>query len=533
MYSIRTQAVLTYLLSLYLCACSVIGTGKRTIIRATCPSSANESCQTYLAVHYPNLVYSGAESEARRVLLINPNGAPAHDSSEPVRKAALDEFRQYLTGKYGRWDFEAAQIGFNVHDRGSSPALSPYDVSQLTATGLTALITSNPNLAADEITRLQKSLQAHLHNVADVPQATVLHSTVDGRRVYYYYPRLSLDFSAQFPSTSTYDRLSYLALVVRLKEPSTGQPPRFLDFAPKLADLPQVSRGNFTETTQAQVSYGAGGSMKMGGGMSGGSSSGMSASAGPSASLSNSDSYTDTLLDSVERKTMGILDNGQTFFADLRSLREVRIAGTYNFDLMLEMPAVSQPSQTGDADISQPAKEIKADVFLVGVVRHVYRRGMKGVWTRVPETENDHVYEQVLLKVLPDQTLWQFPGEPYVDPRHLCVVKVVTNRTDAIFVLKRNADEEPVISGAGTEATLEIKPTNKRCQAEVRFLTVLAAASKPKDSGQSEAQLLRLDAPCQRIDQPFTESVPILVTGNYLPTKSEPKADCQNASHGQ
>jgi len=44
-------------------------------------------------------------------------------------------------------------------------------------------------------------------------------------------------------------------------------------------------------------------------------------------------------VDAIERRSAGLLDEGRTFFASFRSLRDVKIAGTYNFDLMLEVPS--------------------------------------------------------------------------------------------------------------------------------------------------------------------------------------------------
>jgi hypothetical protein len=520
MRRLAPQAILLTILAT-LFGCTVIGRGSRTIVRATCALADEEQGACAYAVHhYPNLLYSGEGGEAQRVLLINGNGAPATNASDARRQQALDDFRKYLSGKYGHPDFKAAQISFNVHDRSTAPGLLPYDVTQLVATSVASLITGNPKIPQGDVTQLEASLQAHLRNVPDVPQVTVWHHTENGSRVYYYYPHLSLDFSAQYPSSSSYDRLSYLALVVRLKQKPSSRTARFLDFTPKQADLAPFSRGGFSQTTgaQAQVAYGVTASTTKTTGVAPSVTAAtngttLGSGSGPTIGVTNSDVYTDTLLDTIERRTVGILDEGQTFFADLRAVREVRIAGTYNFDLMLEVPAVLVTERPYARSVPVEP-EIKADVFLIGVVRHVYQRGDKGFILKVPETENDQVYEQVLLKVAADRTLWKFVGEPYFErvvvQEAVCKVKVVANRDDATYILEDGNGRQSA-SGSGKDGTFdlaELEPA--KCRGRVVFLPVLVSSEK---SGAQffVAKPVPIDAP--------DKEAPILVKGEYLPKR--------------
>ena len=197
-----------------------------------------------------------------------------------------------------------------------------------------------------------------------------------------------------------------------------------------------------------------------------------------------------------------------------RRIREVRIAGTYNFDLMLEVPSALVAA--GPYAQSVPVEpEIKADVFLIGVVRHVYRRGQKGFIIKVPETENDQVYEQVLLKVAPDTTLWTFRGEPYIDrialQEAVCKVKVVANRDDASFILEDGKGRARA-SGNGKDASLdlaELEPA--KCRGRVVFLPVLASSEKT-GAQVFEATSVTIDA--------SDKDAPILVKGEYLPRKT-------------
>jgi hypothetical protein len=64
---------------------------------------------------------------------------------------------------------------------------------------------------------------------------------------------------------------------------------------------------------------------------------------------------------------------------------------------------------------------------------------MKGFFIKVPESENDNVYETVVQKVLEESVLWTFQdmawlGEGPDKPPEITVT-VVTNRDDARFIL--------------------------------------------------------------------------------------------------
>ena len=75
----------------------------------------------------------------------------------------------------------------------------------------------------------------------------------------------------------------------------------------------------------------------------------------------------------------GVIDRGKGFYAEFRWIREVRIAGTYSFSLMLEVPARIYQAKDSAVYESQPVVEqLLADVALVGVVRHVHDRGKTG-----------------------------------------------------------------------------------------------------------------------------------------------------------
>lgn len=184
--------------------------------------------------------------------------------------------------------------------------------------------------------------------------------------------------------------------------------------------------------------------------------------------------------DAFERRTAGIFENGTEFRAEFRSIKNYRIGGTYTFDLMLEVPSVVSDKQKRHVYESEPVVEtVIADVYMVGVVRHVYVRGMTGLRTRVPEPENDKVYNQVVTNTLSDVTLWKWNRLPWIDRASIVsdehVVKVYTNRDDARFVVRNMQTKEVLASGNGTYASLSIPaPDEQDIQAQVEYLSLVA-----------------------------------------------------------
>ena len=181
-------------------------------------------------------------------------------------------------------------------------------------------------------------------------------------------------------------------------------------------------------------------------------------------SFAFSESFTQELKDAVERRSSGLIQDGKTFFTAFRAFRNVRIAGAYSFDLMLEVPATI--SSQGNIFVSEPvAREVRADILLLGVVRHVWKRGQVGIFHRVPESENDHTYDQVVLRVLSDRLLWKAAGEPWIDVQSQkhphCSLQIVTNHEEARAVVYDRTGKI-IAKGKGEDMQLELPP-NKEC----------------------------------------------------------------------
>jgi hypothetical protein len=174
--------------------------------------------------------------------------------------------------------------------------------------------------------------------------------------------------------------------------------------------------------------------------------------------------YVSELKDAIEKRTTSILNNGKLFVSEFRAIREKRIGGTYNFDLMLEVPAEIK-EETPSTYSSQPiTKQIKVDIYIVGVVRHVYKRGLKGLFIKGPESENDNVYETVVWKVLEDRVLWTFQDDTWIQRDSIespqVKITVTTNRDDANFILK-DSDGKLLGQGSGKNATIVVENPSK------------------------------------------------------------------------
>lgn len=230
--------------------------------------------------------------------------------------------------------------------------------------------------------------------------------------VYDYFPRVEIDFSAKLNTVNEQDSFKHLGFLIKLKSNVGAQ---IIDFSPKEADIVDFTRGtmerNATLTLAPSITKTV-------------TDTALSNIAGQIADSSDTDTetisrarglgttglvfsekYTNDLMDALERRTTGILENGKVFFADYRSVRNKRIAGAFSYDLMLRVSAWGQ--EIGNSWVSTPQlSDVVADVYLLGVIRHVEKRGMSGTLNRAPEVENDDVFEQVVVKKISDEVLW-------------------------------------------------------------------------------------------------------------------------------
>jgi hypothetical protein len=460
------RLVLVVVVFMFWAGCTIVGKGTRTVIKQPC-------CDT-LSKYYPNLVASSRTPDDLRDRMV---AIPANTDVNP------DAFRTFMRERYGTDEFKAAELSATIRDRNTMPPFLPVDAVSKILNDKIAVIVGNEKLSQMEKEQQGESLRDLLLNLPDLTPTTALHHKKEQekkeqerkqsthktkkilREVNFYYPRVQIDFSSRLLTNSSLDRFEFLGMIVKIKNNKTHREyfkdgthrdysVRFVDFSPKDADIVEFTRGQFTQSAQLQAKgtgalEPAGSQPKLGGELS----------------YTQMEGYASELKDALEKRTTSILNNGELFVSEFRAIREKRIGGTYNFDLMLEIPATIEEGQdeSGPYTSKPIITQINVDIYLVGVVRHVYKRGMKGFFSRVPESENDNVYETVVQEVLENKVLWAFQGEPWdgkddTDKPPQITVMVVTNRDDARFILR---DEEGTVRGQGSGKEAKIIVDNK------------------------------------------------------------------------
>ena len=505
--SVRVATRLGLLLAAFAgVACATVGTGTRTVIRHKSPDQ-------FLRETYPHLVVAeDSVTAAGQIIYFDDNGNVRTDANTAQTK--MREFRAFMKSTYGDPGYIPLVLQATVHDRTTVPTFSPVDYQK----HLASVLLADTELSLDE----RRRRFTILVNQPDLHDSTTTHLYDEGIPAYRYFPRVSVDFSSSIGAASPLDRIAFLLLVVQLKLDdecarqcgNSGQEQiRFLNFSPKEADFVDFTRGQFTQAFQASTNASFGATTTESDGSNAATTQN---SIGWTPSVSFSESYVSNLADAIERRSTGLLDE-QTFYAAFRSLREVRIGGTYNFDLMLEVPSKKGAKSDTSGVVSYPwepiADEVRADVYMIGIVRHVYDRGhlRSGFWglSKVPEPENDDVYEQVVVKRVPNVLLWKSKELDWVasqDRAYRCVVEVFTNRPDATFVATDDQGDVVAI-GRGTQALLRVPEAEGRCSTTITFVPIVLSGGATSE--------LTVPAPSDEVHVEFTPKETRRVLGVY------------------
>lgn len=444
-----------------------IGGGSATLITAKVSDGGD------FAKYFPDLV--AHETEAMRAL---------------TPRATVDRkrYNEYLKTKFGSTSLQTSMLSIVVRDRTKIPPFLPIDISiekQL------LVIYLDKELSNAKKEDLAKAAKASIFNVPDLPDRTALHDiAADGRKTYFFYPRVQFDFSSKLNTPSELDRFEYLGIVLKVSDTESQQDAkvRIIDFQPKAADIVEFTRGELTQKAEldAKAAISSQGVSKVTKGTATKSTAGDTSSTGaeqtqtatrsPDVGLSMSETYVNALKDSIDARSAGILEEGRVFFAAFRSIKTKRIGGTYSFDLMLEVPSSTREEGNGVYSSQPCLKEVRVDASLIAVVRHVYKRGMTGWWTRVPEPDNDRTYLQVMTKSIKNLQLWAFSGVAWTTREAMKPVEhavlVLTNRSDARFVVK-DSDGKILGDGAGSSAKISLPPPSTNLQVHVEFLDVI------------------------------------------------------------
>ncbi|MCW5783537.1 MAG: hypothetical protein KIT39_09530 [Nitrospirales bacterium] len=341
------------------------------------------------------------------------------------------------------------------------------------------------NLSKEQRTERAESLRNAFLNQPYMAYSTILKAHDEkGREIYHYFPRIQIDFSADLLSNSNLDRFSQLAMLILIPEADFKEGVRFLDFSPKGANILEFTRGQVQQQSQLIAKASAEAAEPIS----------KSVNLGGELSYTATETFTRDLKDAIEQRTAGVIGNGRGFLVQLRAIKQLRIGGTYSFDVSIEVPSkpVDIPKEKKYEAVPvlkkdpQNKRKLVPNIILVSMVRHVHDRGMTGWFNRVPETENDDVYDQVILKEVNNLPIWEFNDTPWIRPDPIKIntftAKVITNRKDARFAI---FDKNNNILAHGEGENAEISIANDKGQLTNARLIFFPVAYTPTQGNPS------------------------------------------------
>lgn len=458
-----TQIAALVALALALSACTALGTGRSTLILADPPTGAS-----YPGTEYQHLI----TTEGRKLVGLQGKSAATH--------AAWSEFQQ---SRYGSTSYSAARIDINVRDQTVTPALDLFNIETVTAADVAKILTDE-SLSPDQKQSLLTQLRDNFRGMPETYSRLVSHGIDPATKGinYYYFPQVTVDLTGTLNSAEPLDRFDFLAVAIRIRDDS---PSRFINFSPKVADLFDYTLGQFKQSASASANATAGRKTtetasttnKPTGGPETASGTGGELNLGGGLSVSLSDELTRDLKSSLEARSAGILRQGKLFLIELRSNELKRIAGTYSFNVMLEVPSTVDKVTEGALTFwkSKPkATQVVADVRVVGIVRHVLKPGKTGTFKRVPEPLNDETFREVVMR---DETatLWTFNNTPLAQLSEASNLTIYSNADGASFTIYD--DKDAVLGhGNGREAHFAVPEGAK---VKIVFHPIVAGGDHP------------------------------------------------------
>jgi hypothetical protein len=441
------------LLALMLAGCTTIGAGHSTVVLAT-PVKPS--------------VYSGDEFGD----LIAANGRQRVVPDQGGEEGAAQRWDRYVATHPGT--ASSARIAVTIRDLNTTPPLDPMNIETTNAADV-AKIMSDSSTTLDQKTALVRHLRDNYRRMPENYLPLVGReewvklpgdSAPEEVTVYHYFPKVGIDLTGELQTVASLDRFDFLAVAVSLEGAPEGV--KFANFSPKLADLFDFSLGSLKQSASATASANAGqtmgskatGTTTPGTGSTSGTEFDAGGSYGASANFTLSDELTRDLKADLDTRSAGIVDDGRVFLVELRSNDQHRIAGTYSYSVMLDIPSrVSKTFAKGATRVvSDPiASDLVAKVRLIGVVRHVDKVGMTGTFKRAPEPTNDDTFDEVILneEIAP---LWALHQPVMIETQPtLANLTVYTNEDAATFTVYSDDRDHVVLGrGKGREASLSV-----------------------------------------------------------------------------
>jgi hypothetical protein len=449
-----------------LSACKVLGTGRSTLVLADPP---------------PTCIYGGNEfkhliATPGKTRLIGLQGKKSHEDAE---------WETFKNSQLGGTNADAANIDINVRDQTNTPPLDLFNIETVTAADVAKVLTDH-TLTKQQKDALLTQLRDNFRGMPETYSRLVSHGAENGKQLYYYFPQVTIDLTGTLNTAEVLDRFDFVAAAIRIPDNNTDV--TFINFSPKVADLFDFTLGQLKQTASAKASVntsnkvttsattGNNSTSAPGTGTSVGGELGY----GGSVDFTLTDELTRDIKSSLEARSAGIMKKGKLFMVELRSNEQKHIAGTYSFNVMLQVPSTAEVKHSKDGKttwtMSIPKmKSIEAEVRVVGIVRHVVKPGTTGIFERVPEPLNDETYRQV---VLHDQkvTLWKFTDVPISDASIDWNLTVYSNIDGASFIVVDQSNGKKLGHGTGREAHFKVDAKNK---VKVVFMPAIVGGDKP------------------------------------------------------
>lgn len=480
-------AVILLIFGGVLSACTVLGTGRNTLVLADPP---------------PACIYGGNEfkhliAAPGKTRLVGLQGKKAHEDTE---------WETFRNRRLGGVNADAASIDINVRDQTNTPPLDLFNIETVTAADVAKVLTDH-TLTTQQKDALLTQLRDNFRGMPETYSRLVSHGAENGKQLYYYFPQVTVDLTGTLNTAETLDRFDFVAAAIRIPDNTDVS---FINFSPKVADLFEFTLGQFKQTASATASASTSNKAtvnKPTGAPETGASIGGELGYGGSVSFTLTDELTRDIKSSLEARSAGIMKKGKLFLVELRSNEQKHIAGTYSFNVMLQVPSTAEVRHSKDGKTTWTSsipkvKSIEAEVRVVGIVRHVVKPGTTGVFERVPEPLNDETYRQV---VLHDQrvTLWKFTDVPISNASIDSNLTVYSNIDGASFIVVDQTNGKKLAQGTGREAHVNV---NTKSKVKVIFVPAIVGGDKP----------VVLKAPEVAGIMPGNDAYAI---GNYLPLK--------------
>jgi len=435
--------------SVVLVACTALGTGRSTLVLAA-PETT---------------IYKGQEFEH----LIQHDGMKliGLQGKEPGTEQDWQKFQKERLGGTGKGAF----IDINVRDQTNTPPLDLFNVETVAVSDVARILTDH-TLTSRQKEDLLNQLRDNFRGMPETYSRFVMHGVDKGNFIYYYFPQITVDLTGALNTAETLDRFDFIAAAIRIPDAEKEKGVKFINFYPKTADLFDFTLGQLKQTASATAGANASSKAttnasitnKPTGGPETARLAGSEFSYGGSFNLTLTDELTRDMKSSLEARSAGIMENGQLFLIELRSNEQKRIAGTYSFNVMLQVPSTVTNREDGKTGIKSQSStpkvnKIEAEVRVVGIVRHVVKPGKTGILKKVPEPLNDDTYREVVLRDKP-VTLWEFfgpeTGQVITDNN----LTVYSNVDGASFTVVDEKDNRVLGYGTGRTAHLAINTKN-------------------------------------------------------------------------